>query len=51
MKRPRKLSVAERKYLQSMKIVADNWMISKKTSERWLLVHKFTDITKMVPAP
>ena len=51
MKRPRKLTVAERDYLLSMKIIADNWMISKKTSEEWLLVHKLTDIKKMIPAP
>ena len=51
MKRPRKLTAAEREYLQSMKIAADNWMISKKTSEEWLLVHKFTNITRTVPAP
>lgn len=51
MKRPRKLTVAERRYLQSMKIAAENWLISKRTSEEWLLVHKLTDITKTVPAP
>ena len=51
MKRPRNLTVAERRYLQSMKIAAENWMISKRTSEEWLLVHKLTDITRTVPAP
>lgn len=51
MKRPRKLTAAEREYLESMKIAADNWMISKKTSEEWLLVHKLTDITRTVLAP
>ncbi|MGN7116071.1 DUF6906 family protein [Lysinibacillus odysseyi] len=51
MKRPRKLTVAERQYLQSMKLAAENWLISKKMSDEWVLVHRMTDITKMVPAP
>ena len=51
MKRPRKLSVAERQYLQSMKVVAENWLISKKMSDEWVLVHKLTDVTRNVPAP
>ncbi|MGN7114941.1 DUF6906 family protein [Lysinibacillus odysseyi] len=51
MKRPRKLSVAERQYLQSMKLAAENWLISKKMSDEWVLVHRMTDITKTVPAP
>lgn len=51
MKRPRKLTVAERQYLQSMKLAAENWLISKKMSDEWVLVHRLTDITKTVPAP
>ena len=51
MKRPRKLSVAERQYLQSMKVVAENWLISKKMSDEWVLVHKLTDVTRNIPAP
>lgn len=51
MKRPRKLTVVERQYLQSMKLAAENWLISKRTSEEWLLVHKLTDVTRTVPAP
>lgn len=51
MKRPRKLSVAERQYLKSMKLVAENWLISKKMSDEWVLVHKLTDVTRNVPAP
>ena len=51
MKRPRKLTVAERQYIESMKIAAENWMISKRTSDEWLLVHKLAGVTKTVPAP
>lgn len=51
MKRPRKLTVAERQYLQSMKLAAENLLISKKMSDEWVLVHRMTDITKTVPAP
>ena len=51
MKRPRKLSVAERQYLQSMKLASENWLISKRTSDEWLLVHRLTNHTKLVPAP
>ena len=52
MKRPRKLSVAERQYLKDdMKLATENRMISKRTSDEWLLVHRFTNKTKLVPAP
>lgn len=51
MKRPRKLTVVERQYLQSMKLAAENWLISKKMSDEWVLVHRMTDITRTVPAP
>ena len=52
MKRPRKLSVAERQYLKDdMKLAAENWLISKKMSDEWVLVHKLTDVTRNIPAP
>ena len=50
MKNGKKPTVAERKYLQSIKLNSD-WLISKKTSENWLLVHKLTGQVKEIPAP
>lgn len=51
MKNPKRLTRAEFDYLQSIKLSAENWLISKKTSENWLLVHKLTGTTKSIPAP
>ena len=51
MKNPKRLTVRERRYLQSINLISENWLISKRTSEEWLLVHKLTNKTKLVPAP
>ena len=51
MKRPRNLTVAERQHIEEMGIAAENWLISKKKSDEWLLVHRLTNQTKVVPAP
>ena len=51
MKNPKRLTVKEREHLQSINLISENWMISKRTSDEWLLVHKLTNKTKLVPAP
>ena len=51
MKNGKRLTVAQRKYLQSLKIIAENWLISKCTPEEWELIHRYTDQVKIVPAP
>lgn len=51
MKNGKRLTVAQRKYLQSLNINSENWLISKCTSEKWELAHRYTSQTKEVPAP
>lgn len=52
MKNPKRLTVAERKYFEQLtKLSSENWLISKRTSDEWLLVHRLTNKTKVVPAP
>jgi len=51
MKRGRKLTAAERTYLESTKLNSRNWMIAKKESHVWTLVHRYVKQTKQVLAP
>lgn len=51
MKRGRNLTLAQKKYLQSLNINPDNWLISKKQDEKWLLQHRYLNQTKEVLAP
>ncbi|WP_371683565.1 hypothetical protein [Rummeliibacillus sp. TYF005] len=51
MKNGKRLTVAEHKYLQSMGINSENWLLSKKTSHLWTLIHRFTNRVKEIPAP
>jgi len=51
MKRGRKLTVAERSYLEANKFNVADWMISKKESDVWTLVHRYVKQTKQVLAP
>ncbi|BDH62347.1 hypothetical protein MTP04_24770 [Lysinibacillus sp. PLM2] len=50
MKNGKNPTVAERRYLQSINLNSD-WLISKKTSEFWLLVHKHTGQVREILAP
>ncbi|MDW0112237.1 hypothetical protein QT711_03505 [Sporosarcina saromensis] len=51
MKRGRKPSVAECKYIKSFSLNPMNWLISKKMSDEWLIVHRDTGSTRFIPAP
>lgn len=51
MKNGKRLTIAQHRYLQSMKISSENWLISKCTSDEWELVHRYTGQVKVVPAP
>lgn len=51
MKNGKRLSKREHLYLQSINLNSENWLISKRTSDVWLLVHRFTNKTKAIPAP
>lgn len=51
MKNGKRLTVAQRKYLESMNLHSENWLISKCTSEEWELMHRYTGQPKVIPAP
>lgn len=51
MKRPRNLSVAESNHVKQFRLNPGNWGISKKMAEKWLLVHRETGRTRLIPAP
>ncbi|MGE7839562.1 DUF6906 family protein [Lysinibacillus sp. NPDC093712] len=51
MKNGKRLTVAQRLHLQSLNLNSDNWLISKCTTEKWKLVHRYTGQPKDIPAP
>ncbi|WP_168171816.1 hypothetical protein [Viridibacillus sp. FSL H7-0596] len=50
-KNGKRLTVAEREHLQALKINSENWLMSKKQSNIWTLVHRNTNQAKQVLAP
>ena len=42
MKRGRKLTVAERNHVRENVSKVENWLISKKESNFWLIIHRAT---------
>lgn len=51
MKKGRNLTLAQKKYLQSLKMEPANWLIVKKQDDIWLLKHRYSIQTKEVLAP
>ncbi|MEK4255448.1 DUF6906 family protein [Ureibacillus sp. FSL K6-2830] len=51
MKRGRKLTVNESKYIKTFRLNPNNWLISKKMSDQWLLINRYTNRTRIIPAP
>ena len=51
MKNGKRLTAAQRKYLETLKLNSGSWFITKKTSEEWHLVHRETGRAKEIPAP
>ncbi|WP_445954571.1 DUF6906 family protein [Ureibacillus sp. FSL E2-3493] len=51
MKNGKRLKRFEKQYLRSLNLNHENWLLSKKTTEFWLIVHKLTGQTKEIPAP
>lgn len=50
MKNGKKPTVSERKHIESFRLNSSNWLISKKTSDFWLLVHRNTNTTRKIVA-
>ncbi|WP_173426023.1 DUF6906 family protein [Bacillus sp. OxB-1] len=51
MKRGRKPSVAECNHIKSFKLAPANWLISKKMTDEWLIVHRESGKPRVIPAP
>lgn len=51
LKRPRNLTRQEKEYLKSFRLNPFNWLISKKLTESWLIVHRETGRSRTIPAP
>lgn len=51
MKNGKKLTLAQRKYLDSIGFKSSDWLLVKKQTEIWTLAHRFTGRAKEVYAP
>ncbi|BDH62149.1 hypothetical protein MTP04_22790 [Lysinibacillus sp. PLM2] len=51
MKNPKRLTVKEHRYLQSINLNSENWLISKKLTDKWVIVHRFTGQVREILAP
>lgn len=48
MKHGKKPTVAQRKFIQKMGLIAENWLVVKDTPEKMELVHRYSDRTKKI---
>lgn len=48
MKHGRKPTVAQRKFIKSKGLVAENWLVVKDTPQEMHLVHKHSDTTTRI---
>lgn len=52
MKNGKKLTAAERSHVESSKLKSSDWLLVKKESDKWLLVHRdVASQTKVIFAP
>lgn len=51
LKRPRNLTRQEKDYIASFRLNPFNWLISKKLTDSWLIVHRETGRPRTIPAP
>lgn len=51
VKNGKRLTLNERKYLESLGLAVENWLITKKLADQWHLVHKLTGQEKIITAP
>ncbi len=51
MKNGRKLTVAERNHIKKTVSKVENWLLSKKESHMWLIIHKTTGQDRKILAP
>ncbi|MFJ7662983.1 DUF6906 family protein [Lysinibacillus sp. NPDC097162] len=51
MKQGRNLTRQQKIYLKSLRLNPDNWLISKKLKNKWLIIHRITGKLRSIPAP
>jgi hypothetical protein len=51
MKNGRKLTVAERNWLKTLRFNTDNWLICKKLNDEWHIVNRQSQKVRIIPAP
>ncbi|WCH46412.1 DUF6906 family protein [Lysinibacillus sp. OF-1] len=51
MKQGHNLTRKQKMHIASLRLNPDNWLICKKQVESWLIVHRFTGRTRVIPAP
>ncbi len=51
MKNGKRPTVRERNHIKSLRLNPINWLICKKVSDKWLLVHRESGRTRTIPAP
>lgn len=51
MKQGKKLTLAQRKYLDSIGLQSSEWLLVKKLQEVWTLEHRLTGQAKEIYAP
>ena len=48
MKHGKKPTVAQRKFITSKGVNAENWLVAKDTTTEMVLVHRYTNTTKTI---
>lgn len=51
MKNGKKPTIREMEHIQSQRLNPLNWLISKKTSEFWLIIHRHSGKSRQIPTP
>lgn len=51
MKNGKRLTRKEKEYVKSFRLNPENWLISKKTTDMWLIVHRETGTARELPSP
>ena len=49
MKNGKKPSFTQRKLIQAWKLDSRDWLVSKDTPEEMVLIHRYTEQTKIIP--
>ncbi|WP_080647674.1 DUF6906 family protein [Lysinibacillus sphaericus] len=50
-KQGRNLTRQQKIHIASYRLNPDNWMISKKLADEWLIIHRLTGRSRTIPAP